>query len=98
MPSYHSEVFRSPGPDQPAQGHEMPDAHQRVSKNLRVHCTYFTVVHSLGQTTNISLADLVVVVEEGIWRDSFRLLNDAINAPMFRHKGEERLKTAFLYL
>src|SRR5690348_18395931 len=55
------------GPDQPAQSHEMSNAHQCVSQGLRVHSTYFTIAHSLGQAANISLADLAVVVEEGIW-------------------------------
>src|SRR5437660_11660475 len=76
----------------------MSDAHQRVRKGLWVHCTHFSVVHSLGQVTDISLANLAVVVEEGIWRDPFCLLDDAIDAPVPRHKGEECLKAAPLYL
>src|SRR5579885_1030465 len=85
-------------PNQPAQSYEMSDAHQCISKGLRVHCTYFTIIHSPSQVPNIALADLSIVVEEGIRRDPFRLLDDTINAPMLRHKGEERFKPTLFYL
>src|SRR5579885_2035072 len=83
-------------PDEPAQGDEMPDAHQSIGDGFGVEAPDAAFVHRLAQAANVALADPMIVGIERLRRDTFGLLDDAINPPMAGDESEESLEPTFL--